>query len=72
MATTPAPRTDEAMTEAIEEELHQADIHPGAHVVDAGYVSARVLVNSKPRFGIEVLGPVPEYAMAGPGLVHRH
>ena len=47
------------MTEAIEEELHQADIPPGAHVVDAGYVSARVLVNSKPRFGIEVLGPVP-------------
>ena len=58
VATTPAPRTDEAMTEAIEEELHQADVPPGEHLVDAGYMSARVLVNSQQRFGIEVLGPV--------------
>ena len=46
------------MTEAIEEELHQADVPPGEHLVDAGYVSSRVLVNSQQRFGIEVLGPV--------------
>ena len=58
VATTPAPRTDEAMTEAIEQELHRADVAPGVHLVDAGYVSARVLVNSQQRFGIEVLGPV--------------
>lgn len=31
------------MTEAIEEELSQADVPPGEHVVDSGYVSARVL-----------------------------
>ena len=46
------------MTEAIEGELHQADVPPGEHLVDAGYVSARVLFNSEARFGIEVLGPV--------------
>lgn len=46
------------MTQAIEEELHQADVPPAEHLVDAGYVSARVLVNSEARFGIEVLGPV--------------
>jgi transposase len=58
VATTPAPRTDEAMTEVIQEELSQADLSPGEHFVDAGYVSARVLVNSEARFGIEVVGPV--------------
>lgn len=58
IATTPAPRTDEAMTERIQEELYQADLAPGEHFVDAGYVSARVLVKSQERFGIEVIGPV--------------
>ena len=58
VATTPAPRTDEAMTEHIQEELSRADLLPGVHFVDAGYVSARVLVNSHERFGIEGIGPV--------------
>ena len=58
VATPPAPKTDEAMTERIQEELHQAAIPPEEHFVDAGYVSARVLVNSQTRFGIEVVGPV--------------
>ncbi len=58
VATTTAPRTDEAMTEAIEEQLSQADLPPGEHFVDAGYVSARVLVKSQERFGVEVVGPV--------------
>jgi transposase len=58
VATTAAPRTDESMTERIQEELHQADIAPREHFVDAGYVSARVLVKSQERFGIEVVGPV--------------
>ncbi len=47
------------MTEAIEEKLSQVDLSPAEHLVDAGYVSGRVFVNRKPRFGIEVLGPVP-------------
>lgn len=58
VATTEAPRTDEAMTEGIQEELSQAGLTPREHFVDAGYVSARVLVNSQARFGIEVVGPV--------------
>lgn len=58
VATTPAPKTDEAMTENIQEELSQADLSPAEHFVDAGYVSARVLVKSEARFGIEVMGPV--------------
>jgi transposase len=58
VATTAAPRTDEAMTESIQEELSQADLAAGEHFVDSGYVSAGVLVNSQARFGIEVIGPV--------------
>ncbi|GAC1314033.1 MAG: IS1182-like element ISGvi6 family transposase [Ktedonobacteraceae bacterium] len=58
VATTPAPKTDEAMTQQIQEELHQAELAPGEHFVDAGYVSARVLVKSQERFGVEVVGPV--------------
>src|SRR6266566_1409844 len=58
VATTEAPRTDEAMTQPIQEELHQAALAPAEHFVDAGYVSARVLVKSQERFGIEVVGPV--------------
>jgi transposase len=46
------------MTERLQEELHQAAIPPAEHFVDAGSVSARVLVNSQRRFGIEVVGPV--------------
>jgi len=46
------------MTERIQEALQQTDLPPEEHFVDAGYVSARVLVNSRTRFGIEVVGPV--------------
>ena len=47
------------MTEVIQAELHQADVPPGEHLLDAGYVSSRVLVSSHKRFGINVLGPAP-------------
>ena len=47
------------MTETSEEELSQADLSPAEHFVDAGYVSARVLVNSEAHFGIEVIGTAP-------------
>jgi transposase len=59
VATTPAPRTDEAMTEVIQAELHQADLTPHLHLLDAGYVTSQVLVSSQKRFGIEVIGPAP-------------
>jgi len=39
VATTPAPKTDEAMTERIQEALQQTDLPPEAHFVDAGEVS---------------------------------
>ncbi len=59
VATTAATKTDEAMTEVIHAELHQADIAPQQHLLDAGYVTSQVLVSSQKRFGIEVIGLAP-------------
>ena len=36
IATTPAPRTDEAMTEVIHTDLQQADFLPNEHLLDGG------------------------------------
>lgn len=59
VATTPAPRTDEAMTEVIQSALHQAELSPQPHLLDCGYVTSHVLVSSQKRFGIEIIGPAP-------------
>jgi len=37
----------------------QADLSPKQHLLDSGYVTSQVLVNSQKRFGIEVIGPAP-------------
>jgi transposase len=59
VATTPAPTTDEAMLAAIHTDLQQAEVLPGVHLLDSGYVTSRTLVTSKERFGVEVIGPPP-------------
>jgi transposase len=59
VATTPAPRTDEAMTESIHTGLQQADVLPSVHLMDSGYVTSQTLVSSQRRFGVEVIGPTP-------------
>ena len=59
VSTTPAPRTDEAMMEGIHTDLQQADLLPGEHLVDAGYVTSPVLTTSQERFGVDVIGPAP-------------
>ena len=56
VATTSAPLTDEAMTETIHQDLQQNDLSPSQHFVDAGYVTAPILVSSQ-QSGIEVIGP---------------
>jgi transposase len=58
VATTAAPKTDEAMTERIQQELRETDLLPADHFVDAGYASARVLVCSQERLGIEMVCPI--------------
>jgi len=57
VATTPAPESDVSMTQAIQADLQQAQLLPGQHLLDTGYVNADVLANSQQRFGIEVISP---------------
>jgi transposase len=57
VATTPAPRSDEAMTETIHAELEQANLTPRQHLLDSGYITAPLLVSSQQQHGIEVIGP---------------
>lgn len=59
VATTPAPKTDEAMTEVIHTDLQQADLLPDEHLLDGGYVTSHLLATSQERFGVEVIGPAP-------------
>jgi transposase len=57
VATTPAPRTDEALVEAIHTDLQQRELLPTQHLLDSGYVTSQVLATSHERFGVEVIGP---------------
>jgi transposase len=57
VATTAATTTDEAMTETIHADLEQTDLTPRQHLLDSGYITAPILVNSQRQYGIEVIGP---------------
>lgn len=55
--TTHAAVPDVAMTAPVHDSLQAAGLAPGDHAVDAGYVSADLLVASRRR-GITLLGPL--------------
>lgn len=57
VATTPAPKSDVAMTEVIQADLPRAQRLPRQHLLDAGYINADVLAQAEPRFGIQVISP---------------
>jgi len=57
VATTPAPNSDVSMTEIIQADRQEAQMLPGQHFLDTGYVNADVLATSQERFGIEVISP---------------
>ena len=54
--TTSAVLTDVERTQAIQEALNAKQIGPGEHVVDSGYVSAKLFVSSQKR-GMKLVGP---------------
>jgi transposase len=56
--TTPSTTPDVSMTETIHQHLQEKELLPGEHLIDAGYVDARGLVESKQTYGIEIIGPV--------------
>jgi transposase len=71
VATTDAAVPDAAMTTPIHESLARRGLLPDEHLLDAGYPSADLLVESADRFGIELLTPmladVSVQARAGAG-----
>jgi hypothetical protein len=58
VATTDAATPDAAMTTPIHECLARRRLLPAAHLVDSGYPSGDLLVESTDRFGVELLTPL--------------
>lgn len=56
--TTPAPLSDFDMTLPIQESLARRKVLPEEHLVDAGYMTAEHLVDSRVQHGIDLIGPV--------------
>ncbi len=55
--TTSAPVSDDAMTSAIHAELERKALLPAEHIVDTGYVDAKLLVESQRDYQIDLVGP---------------
>jgi transposase len=72
VATTDAAVPDAAMTTPIHESLARRGLLPDEHLVDSGYPSADLLVESADRFGIHLITPmladVSAQARAGAGF----
>ncbi|GHO47431.1 hypothetical protein KSX_55940 [Ktedonospora formicarum] len=57
VATTSAPVSDDAMTATIHAELDRKHLLPTKHIVDTGYVDAKLLVESQRDYQIDLVGP---------------
>jgi transposase len=55
--TTSAPVSDDAMTATIHAGLHRKELVPAEHIVDTGYVDAKLLVESQQDYHIDLVGP---------------
>jgi transposase len=58
--TTPATTPDDNMLAPVHESLQKRDLLPAEHWVDKGYTDAKTLVDSKQKYGVEIVGPVAE------------
>lgn len=58
VVTTDATLTDMQQTEALHQSLCERDLLPGAHLLDAGYVDAGSILQSREQYGVEIIGPV--------------
>ena len=58
--TTEAHLADVDQTDSIHQSLANKELLPGAHFVDAGYVDGTLLVESKQKHEIQLIGPVRE------------
>jgi len=58
--TTEAHLSDVDQTESIHQFLANKNLLPSEHIVDAGYVDGALLVKSKQKYDLELIGPVRE------------
>ena len=58
--TTPATTPDDNMVAVIHASLERRGLLPGEHLVDKGYTDSHVLVDSKQRYGVTIIGPVAD------------
>ena len=68
--TRPAIEQDNEATAAIQHHLVENALSPQQHLVDAGYVSAKLLLQSQEKHGIDLMGPVhvdPSWQAHTPG-----
>jgi transposase len=56
--TTPAPLPDSEVLPSVYEALQRRQLLPSTHLVDAGYTEAELLVQTAPRYGVRLVGPV--------------
>lgn len=56
--TTPATTQDEQMTDTIHQALEAKGMLPKEHLLDRGYVTTNILIESQEKQGVEVLGPI--------------
>jgi transposase len=70
--TRPAIEQDNEATAEIQEELVINRLAPSQHLVDAGYVSAKLILDSQEKYGIDLIGPVhvdPSWQSRTPGAL---
>jgi sulfur relay (sulfurtransferase) DsrC/TusE family protein len=60
VVTTDATTTDMEQTQAIHQALSDRGLAPSEHVLDAGYVDAETILQSREQYEIEVIGPVSQ------------
>ena len=68
--TAPATQQDHHALQAIQAELADKELLPQQHLVDAGYISAKRILESRDRHAIDLVGPVhvdPSWQARTPG-----
>jgi transposase len=58
--TTPATTPDDNVVAIVHASLERRGLLPGEHLVDKGYTDSHVLVDSKQRHGVTLIGPVAD------------
>ena len=58
VCTTLSTKTDDAVVEEVHQTLSKQQLLPEEHLMDAGYITAEHIVNSKSHYGVNLIGPV--------------